>query len=770
MISYKLGISIKGSEPAIERIVSVPKDVTFRDLHNILQVAMGWEGGHLYEFIVGDDKVLIGPRRPDSDVRGMGNDVLIPLSKYEGAEISYVYDLSCEWVHELRFIGETDDLVPKVLEYFERCPPEGCGGVKGFARCNEVLKDPTDPGYPEVREWFDNHYLDYDVEYANNYLGNVWERFDPERVIDEKQYVAILGSLKDAEDCDLLFDPESKEVVKAKRGQTPDKEMIPLAFHDDPPVYRMLDEFLLFEENRALSRRVGAVRNPKMRYRKFMSLVVRDQKALRVWGGFLDDGLYHYVSRWATINGYEVELPQLSASDIESIFKKIGGSIMAMGDSARLEKDTYLCPDCGTPSKASLDHDGSPTALMGTYALPATLICDACGNETKLLKLNDGYHIGYHYDTWAHPCRMVESTLRKYLDMKAIVDDRERFLACADLIVPLWRLRMGPQADDCRSIMRGSMDPDDPVQVATMEVVDASFEVRDPSPSIKDRIPEMPRPIAVMGAFALEYMGRSFDEVEEMHSFANSVLDGWMPRDEEYFRLRAIELTCYTEDERPVDASREMVSLLKEALDHVSTEQKEFDGMHWEIGTIFEDFSMRLWELGFNDELNELCSVMGDYISRDDLQIPYSLKVIYWFRKGLLELTFGGGIDAAEPFLREAVSIYTTYLDSGLFTMTRVLPAASILYRYGRMAEDEFFKLLPMVDAFVGLNYHEHEDIAQCASYALYALMRDRSFEDAMAIYDDKVRSQLDIDESRIIDMWENPMCLWDMVFGSFIG
>ena len=44
MSSYKLKVKLKGIEPAVTRTISVPKDITFRDLHNILQVAMGWKG------------------------------------------------------------------------------------------------------------------------------------------------------------------------------------------------------------------------------------------------------------------------------------------------------------------------------------------------------------------------------------------------------------------------------------------------------------------------------------------------------------------------------------------------------------------------------------------------------------------------------------------------------------------------------------------------------------------------------------------------------
>ena len=41
MSAYKLKVTLKGIKPFITRTIAVPKDVTFADLHKIIQVAMG---------------------------------------------------------------------------------------------------------------------------------------------------------------------------------------------------------------------------------------------------------------------------------------------------------------------------------------------------------------------------------------------------------------------------------------------------------------------------------------------------------------------------------------------------------------------------------------------------------------------------------------------------------------------------------------------------------------------------------------------------------
>jgi hypothetical protein len=43
-------IWLKGLSPMIWRRVQVPENTTLRELHGIFQVAMGWEGIHLFTF------------------------------------------------------------------------------------------------------------------------------------------------------------------------------------------------------------------------------------------------------------------------------------------------------------------------------------------------------------------------------------------------------------------------------------------------------------------------------------------------------------------------------------------------------------------------------------------------------------------------------------------------------------------------------------------------------------------------------------------------
>ncbi len=50
--TYQLKIRLLGISPMIWRRVLVLSSTTLRELHGILQVAMGWEGIHLFLFDV----------------------------------------------------------------------------------------------------------------------------------------------------------------------------------------------------------------------------------------------------------------------------------------------------------------------------------------------------------------------------------------------------------------------------------------------------------------------------------------------------------------------------------------------------------------------------------------------------------------------------------------------------------------------------------------------------------------------------------------------
>ncbi len=79
------------------RRLLVPSSYTLRELHGVIQVAIGWEGIHLYDF------ELRAARYGSWELSASSPDVtLASLRLRKGARFMYEYDLNIPWRHEVR--------------------------------------------------------------------------------------------------------------------------------------------------------------------------------------------------------------------------------------------------------------------------------------------------------------------------------------------------------------------------------------------------------------------------------------------------------------------------------------------------------------------------------------------------------------------------------------------------------------------------------------------------------------------------------------------
>lgn len=139
---------LKGLSPMIWRRVDVAANTTLRELHGIIQVAMGWEGIHLFNFDVRATQYgphELGARSPDV--------ALGDLKIRAGARFVYKYVFNSPWEHEVRFEALSERKgqrrYPRCVNGSGACPPEDCGGPAGFLErrdamySNEGLDDPA---------------------------------------------------------------------------------------------------------------------------------------------------------------------------------------------------------------------------------------------------------------------------------------------------------------------------------------------------------------------------------------------------------------------------------------------------------------------------------------------------------------------------------------------------------------------------------------------------------------------------------------------------
>ena len=165
---YQLKVTLLGTRPPIWRRLLVPSDLNLTQLHDVLQVAMGWQDGHLHEFRAGGRR--FGP--PDPEDQFMADDVgderkvrVFALFGRTGAKAIYTYDFGDTWEHSIaleKLLPANPNMIyPICTDGRLACPPEDCGGIPGFYHLLDVLRDPTHEEHQELRDWVGG---DYDPE------------------------------------------------------------------------------------------------------------------------------------------------------------------------------------------------------------------------------------------------------------------------------------------------------------------------------------------------------------------------------------------------------------------------------------------------------------------------------------------------------------------------------------------------------------------------------------------------------------------------------
>ena len=90
-------IWLKDLNPMVWRRVLVASTMTLREFHGVLQVAMGWEGIHLYQFIIHAAPYGSWETGARSPAMTLGE-----LKLRKGSRFLYEYDLNIPWEHEIR--------------------------------------------------------------------------------------------------------------------------------------------------------------------------------------------------------------------------------------------------------------------------------------------------------------------------------------------------------------------------------------------------------------------------------------------------------------------------------------------------------------------------------------------------------------------------------------------------------------------------------------------------------------------------------------------
>ena len=179
---YQFKITLKRTKPPIWRRILVPENYNFHDLHVAIQDTMGWSSAednyHLHQFEMVNPKTMqkefIGIKTNEdfSAIDAWFNLKPKTFVVEEEAKISeyfslsnikkanYEYDFGDGWNHEVLLekilSAVATKKYPQCVAGRRACPPEDCGGVRGFYELMDILDDPKHSEFNHYTEWLEH--------------------------------------------------------------------------------------------------------------------------------------------------------------------------------------------------------------------------------------------------------------------------------------------------------------------------------------------------------------------------------------------------------------------------------------------------------------------------------------------------------------------------------------------------------------------------------------------------------------------------------------
>jgi hypothetical protein len=153
-------VYIKDIKPLIWRRLRIPGNITFQQLHQVIQAAFNWFDYHWYRFEF--DRIVVTVPDEDcppeelygEDIKEMdsGATTVDELFKLHD-KCEYVYDYGDSWCHDIviekRIKDTKNNAIPVCLAGARHRPSEDVGGVGGY---EDFLRIIMNKGHPERKE------------------------------------------------------------------------------------------------------------------------------------------------------------------------------------------------------------------------------------------------------------------------------------------------------------------------------------------------------------------------------------------------------------------------------------------------------------------------------------------------------------------------------------------------------------------------------------------------------------------------------------------
>lgn len=188
-VTYVVRVDLDDAKPPIWRRLRLASDLSLAELHDILQVTMGWTDSHLHHFQMGPDAkdfrmvpFLTDYDREEGETDGLyeGDVRLDEVLAEPGHRLFYEYDFGDSWSHTVK-LEKVEPWVPDAPKAVcvtgrRACPPEDVGGIPGYEEaCAVVRGEPIDdPDWAsQIRDWLPEGYdpEHFDAEEVNEALA-----------------------------------------------------------------------------------------------------------------------------------------------------------------------------------------------------------------------------------------------------------------------------------------------------------------------------------------------------------------------------------------------------------------------------------------------------------------------------------------------------------------------------------------------------------------------------------------------------------------------
>ncbi len=164
------------------RRLIIPHKITFKQLHDILQIAFNWRNYHLHDFLIYDGNKQIVNIVQTNDAFEYENKTPMILEK--GIKIAeyipkykrllYNYDFGDDWNHIIDledFIFDYDNNYPVCIDGEGNTPPEDVGGEGGYEQFLEIYNNQKHEDYQHMKDWAEmQFYRPFDIEHINRRL------------------------------------------------------------------------------------------------------------------------------------------------------------------------------------------------------------------------------------------------------------------------------------------------------------------------------------------------------------------------------------------------------------------------------------------------------------------------------------------------------------------------------------------------------------------------------------------------------------------------